>query len=1547
MISLFERDVPRHWLRSCCLCACATFAAGFALPRHAAVADDAATEKADGEAAADDDAQTEELERDRDDVDRRAASSPQYSKHLDVIERQTRDGDLLAAARLLQDLLNLPEDALWRGDAGQWLPLKAEAERRLSRLPAEGMVAYRREFGPVAQRMLDEGGHGPENLAAVSSRYLHTTAGQSAALQLAAMHFDRGEFSAAARWFARLETTDAELPAESRLRAALAYHQVGRARQAEAIVATIGRESWNDALSAYGVPVRDGMPAPFGVSDAPVLENWPMPQGTPQRTGLMRGDQPLLLMRWSRPLTDRFTIAQQIDDLELDLADASRAAIPAFQPITVGGRVAYRTFRGLAVCEIRTGELLWESPESMSAERLLVGDAEPGDANNGRPAVAPYGPNQFDQHQVAGFVYRNAVNGQLTSDGRRLFAIENNALMLRPGYSSIFGRARSTEEDPFGRDWASNQIVAYDLETGRIAWEIGGRQLDGAFATPLDGTFFFGPPTPCDNELFVIGERNDEVRLFVLDADGGELVWSQPLANSPSQIATDGVRRYWACPPAIDAELIICPTTAGWLIAIDRETRRILWAHRYAKANADGQSHVARRMHSLQPLNTRWESSAPILSKDRVFVTPSEQPDELGADAPRLMCLNAVTGELIWERAKDDLLAEADGTERLPALYVAGAYDDRLIVVGRGAVIALSQENGEVVWQTALPPGSSEVTGRAAVLDGALLVPAGSRLVAFDCRTGAIGVTMQTLDQAGSLGHLISQPGTLLSLSPSGVVAFEQQASFHRELAARFEQDPTDVETAIREAEMHFVTGEFSQALAALDRVQPDAASPLQSAHHRLTFDVLVRLAADELTGRDEEFSRAAALATGADEQIAVHTLSARRHIARGEFVAAWQNYEAMAQFAPETIIPDGELQVRIDPWLAGRMADLWNSALTNDREIIERHIEERLNEQDAAPEGAQRWAEIYAFHPASHPWEWRRVEHAVRDGDFAAAEFGLRRMIATAERDRAAHALLRLGQLWMQIGQLGDARACFLRLRHEFADASVEGRAATTLAAQHLADVQFQDLLATDDEIADWSSLNFDVAQSRTDYSRDYGQDPVLRGDDAPFFRKYRVRFESRPQALLFSDREHDELYWSVPLRSAPQSPYSQATAMVANGLQPVVLHRGILHAISLTDRRLLWTAPLTSRVSGTHVRNVMPDNVCRLGNPRTFASQQQFPGPRSRATGMLAAANARYVAHYGRGEFCLLDSLTGTELWRRTRIAPGTVIDGDEQTIYVVPYSNERRGPDPAQTYALRAVDGTPIEIDGLAELAAKGIALQNGRIVTVDVSSDGDADVVEIAAVRPADGSVAWSSQFEGKLLMGQLDERSMVFVERDSGRCRLLDLTTGDVSFLGIAPQDPLKNSSLVHAVGDGMHVYLLIDHLENDSYFHISSPFVRVNGTVVAMSRDENVGTVWQQQVKNQNLLLTQFRHSPLLVFVRYENQQLEKPPTSYLTLELLALEKRTGRIAAQHDSPSTGGTLYQVDLDLAQRKIEIRSHSERLRIQATSDLAEPAPADGP
>src|SRR5262249_49641936 len=158
----------------------------------------------------------------------------------------------------------------------------------------------------------------------------------------------------------------------------------------------------------------------------------------------------------------------------------------------------------------------------------------------------------------------------------------------------------------------------------------------------------------------------------------------QLIAYSDTKIDLDVVRRYVTSQVAVGNGIVVCPTTVGWLIAIDRMRQSVMWAHRYLPRSNASNPERAEAPPNLAPqeLNGTWAPSAPIITGNRVIFSPQ--------DEPQLFCLNLIDGKSVWEKPKDR------------GLYVAGVFQDLVIVVGESEVNALRLSNGEAAWTTSM-----------------------------------------------------------------------------------------------------------------------------------------------------------------------------------------------------------------------------------------------------------------------------------------------------------------------------------------------------------------------------------------------------------------------------------------------------------------------------------------------------------------------------------------------------------------------------------------------------------------------------------------------------------------------------------------------------------------------------------------------------------------------------------------------------------------------------------------------------------------------------
>ena len=241
-------------------------------------------------------------------------------------------------------------------------------------------------------------------------------------------------------------------------------------------------------------------------------------------------------------------------------------------------------------------------------------------------------------------------------------------------------------------------------------------------------------------------EERGEVRLEVLTAATGALLWTQPLAELDEERAIDnrdGQRRRLAgLSPSFADGVLVCPTGAGTVVSVDLATRTLLWAYNYPQPGESDavllpNGVLVRRGNMLgggmggriiingqllggaaQPASG-WRDSAVILAGGRAILTPRESDE--------LHCLDLRSGAVAWKMPRKE------------SLYVAGVREGSVVVVGRSSVESLSLENGRSQWDQPLNLEGARPSGRGIVTAERLFLPLDTpEVIEVDLRSGKI-----------------------------------------------------------------------------------------------------------------------------------------------------------------------------------------------------------------------------------------------------------------------------------------------------------------------------------------------------------------------------------------------------------------------------------------------------------------------------------------------------------------------------------------------------------------------------------------------------------------------------------------------------------------------------------------------------------------------------------------------------------------------------------------------------------------------------------------
>ena len=1532
----------------------------------------------------------------RDHIDARA---PKDRKQADLLKKATaaiEKGDWSNALDLLQAVLSQDQDGVERSTGDGWLSVRERALRLMRKFPAESVQTFRQLWEADARRRLDEATRAErvDQVANVALRFLWTDAGQVAADRLGARHLDRGEVELATIWFQRLLDVAAPVTKNRRwqLRAALAARLAGNESQADRWLK--GSDGAKDKDDQDGVKPNEAERAAIGGESLLVGDwwkslktnviatltqtDWPMSFGASNRAGKFEKGTPLLLPRWTQSLTQFQPIQQQIEMLVEDWHDVNRSTMTVSQPLLVNGLVALRTLSGVQVFDLQQGELRWSTADRWPAEALANSKTTgvmQANVNVNGWAVARFGVTTdgsglgVDQNGLAQLMFLNGNFGQLSSDGRQLFVVEDETFMGSAVLNAWGADTDLARRDPLRRNWSSNKLVSYDLHNGQFLWSVGGATSTEALQAELAGVFFFGAATPDGDDLFVIGERDGEVRLFCLELTTGKLRWSQLLALAELSISRDPVRRSFMAQVAISDGVVVCPTTGGWLAAVDRASHQLLWVHRYSQPQINNGG--GRRMQNqalTAPLNwgQRWLTATPVIVGESVVYTPQEVVDESGS-VSRVICLGLHDGRSRWAKPKASHW-----------LALNGVADGKVLLVGHNQFVALSLADGKDLWNVPVAPGDGILSGLGSIAGDQWHLPLSSgQLWTIALKDGAL-VSKQWGPPKTSLGNLSMSRGGLISVHVTGLSCFEQRESIAAEIQELKRHDPINPQALMTEALIllrsrdsdgawkllqeireELVPAELRtryrdvcrEVLTTMIQFRPDEHSAELSHLERLidsATDRLVwqRLKLLELRGRNGLVAVSASVGDRPQREL-VGDREQRELVGdreQRELVEALGLLLEMARGDLEQtmIVPTvPERSVRLSAWLSGRLEEVWTAMSPEVRASVESQIMAEVSgsvgdrpQQDESRELRPQAMALFGFHPAMQEMRWREIDELVAEQDFSQAELALLRVTEADDPSDVARAWQRLVALYLAHDLEEDAAQAAERLKRMGTVALPDKMTAAEFVDQEIAAGRLAMLATSAVSTPGWGTLNFRMDRALSAQNLNEAQECSVSDSSWPFFMTERWQYQAArvgmaTQRLIVSGNEKQRSTWSLPLRQKPTSSFGGGVAIRTVGHEMLVYHGEVFHMLSPVDRRVMWTRPTESRANYFDPQQAARRLPVPMLLTHEFVARSADPSEETQRNGLLTLCSSELVAYRGRRLLTVVDAATGT--WRWTlRDVPN---DARFQVTRDLIFLTSAKWPN---GLLLRSRDGSELPLDETTRMNFQNSKMSvGGDLIVVTRANQNDKAEVAVERWNPLRRAAIWKQRFAVTDQFTWLDVQTLVTLGVDHS-LRLTDLDTGEQRKMGsVKASDSTGRNQRRSVVADRDRLFVIVAaDQQNANNDNLSIP---ANGTIYAFDRRAG-GELWQQKVENQNLVIQQFAASPVLFFSSRRADQRQprigqiNQFNQQVTSNLLLLDKQTGRKLFEETFPNPYGNFRGMNLNLAERYWELLTFNDRVRI---------------
>ena len=1392
---------------------------------------------------------------------------------------------------------------------GSYVSLKGEAQRLLGSLPPVALQLYELQYGSDATRMLDNALATGDfsNLTTITRKYFHTAAGYEAAILLGHRDRDHGRPLAAALNFKRVYDSPAARskydPELSLILATCWLHAQIPSKATETLRALkknipntrfdVGGKQY-DIFSANDDPLQwlntlAGQGEIISLSDN---IQWVLFRGSPSRNANSRGGNPMPSLRWTIPTGRDRSDEVHLQSMVQGEVLQNQHAISTVQPLVVQNTVLTRTPRQLIAVDFTTGKRLWEFPwfETDDQESLLKASTQ-----------NPEGASTTRQLELRQRLMQDNAYGQVSSDSERVFLLWDLPAIKQTSRTS-FNVNPATGKQSAAE--SSNQLAALDLETeGSLAWIVGG--TSGEDEPALAGAFFLGPPLPLYGELYAIAELDGEIRLCVLDATSGSLKWQQQLAHVDSRvISLDKNRRLAGATPSFADGVLVCPTSAGAIVAVDISARTLLWGYTYENLNmVRGYPFSRTPFGNTTKRSQQWIDATLTIADGSVIATPVE--------SSKLICLDLLTGKPQWKpltRSKD--------------LYVACVNQGTIVIVGEQKISAINMASGEGVWEETVDIRPGIVNGRGFLADQTYFVPTHTKeLWEIDIQTGNV-IDKTKLQK--TLGNLICYEDQIISQTPDSLTVYYQLEPLKTEVATRLAADKDDVWALSRKCELLVQEQLYDEALVVL-RSTAELAPNNLGIEQLMIRTMISLLRADYATYESlgPELQQLTMTMGQFEEYLQTKAEGQRK---TGQITGSFETYLELIEHSSKQAdisahvtsalrLSNDGVHVRIDRLVQGQLYTLLNSATDQQRKQIESRISEFLQAavSTANVNQLRDFSRYFGTHPLA---QQARLELAIAlietQAGYAREMLEAEMLLIYLQRHATDEVIQRTTMVYL-------AKLLSLSNQH-------------TLAAQHLqtiakrwpnepvfedmTGIQLRDTELQRDEFKDFRDNGVQWPQGFTTVSKTTdtkGQFPSyqriyniqLLEVTGPWNQGTQVGYDQQKNAITLRD-PNGNITQQVSLLRGRQifgTQYQVAYAKVMGHYMFTFVGRemlaiDLLSAKSDPSEAILWRRSIL----GPNANPQSPIPVrSRVSTTPWGTRRYNAIDNAGRRLGMSGSISLLGIVFQNQEDLYCVDPLTGDTIWVRNGVPIGSEIytAGDKVVIIPPRSSNPQH-----KSLSLSLIDGNIIDDND-------GKGQDKNTLTNAVVASSERWKVSGFKAlgylIKGSDITLRLEDVSTGKLLWqvsyptgirGQLLNNKLAVMQQN-GKFEIRDLLSGEVVIQKTLKAEPQISNLYVI---EYQNRFLVIPNRSQSSR-GISLPSVGlqtklINGNIYCL--DKQTGEfLWQTpaSVESWGLPLAQSPNSPILAFIRQLNPTSTQNRTQgSIRSEIFCIDKRDGRL---------------------------------------------------
>lgn len=1384
-----------------------------------------------------------------------------------------------------------------------------------------------------------------------------------------------------------------------------------------------------------------------GTARLPFTSEWGMFRGNPKNSEIGKGGTPFLEPRFTyntlNPIDDfqfeakksGFEVLRDRLEKVMKLIDTKgQAAIPGAYPLASRDKVLFRGYDGVYCIAtkddksidppIKAGEVLWKSDADFGLLQML--------REMGPRATTDQWLNQYSAGGPFSMLIENPLLGTISHDGSSCYFVDDIAVPPHPSMAQQMAfNGMQVNYGQFTDAVHFSRLKAVNIETGKLIWKVGDR-TPGAVTRPvgrggfpgggpvaidvpagtvqpqpkaevppgapvkettetlLSDCFFLGPPLPLSGKLYVVVEKEGELRLVCLDPNKLEpstrqptpvptLVWTQKLGEPNGALPQDSLRRFQCLNLAYADGMLIVPTNAGAVLGIDLFSHGLVWAANY-KSNKSlnqpmqdfeggfrGRRPFPGNQANYDLARERWHASAPIIVGNRVVFT--------AFDSDTVECVDLHDGRPLWKNSITK--QEAD-------LYVAGVFDDKVMVVGKGYVRFHSLATGAQLKEP-IPTGVP--TGVGVATKDMYFVPIKATkdkstepgIIAIDTKNMMARGTSRSRKKE-TAGNLLFYDGDVYSLAPQGLAALPQLDIKIRETETRLAKNPLDPIGLLDLAMLQHDDGRLEPAIGTYRKclenkpVEDTRAKAREKLFEAIT--ELLQINFDSGEPMLAEYKKLCEVEIPAEATLEQRKLLAEEELRRksnffclvakgkekqGKLLDAFENYMSFGTLVGNkemvTVIDEPTTNARPDVWARGRIQNMIKKATPEQRKPLEEKVVTEWAKVKNAGDLDQLRGFVKVFGGMFDAGTDAKITLADRlaattnEDDVREAEYMLLGLRDGEDASIAAKAVESLARLYIRKGLLDDAVGMYAELGKTYAKTVLrDGKTGADHFNDLITDKRFLPYLEPMTVTWPYQRLKGTEVTTGTYDTRanQWAVDPD--GELLPFFRRNRLSLDQSGRStqgwsLRVSDRVTGEERYNSPGMGYPQYQHMFLQNNIPMRLVQVKGHIAVvtMHgnhpqsgqqlarvtAFDVADKKKLWevdlfgTNPNPLITNGGVINQAVEVDGIRIGYQDGWSTK----------IGQQWVVEATYTVVLTRDGLVAKDNARGTVLWTKSNMSTRTHMVGDAEHVFTFDCASDGNV---SAVRCFRAADGVEVTVpDSSNAFTNIKKAKFYGRKV---LAFDETAGKKSVRLYDLFKGTDVWKRDLGGDGWMLRTTDNAHTGFVTAGGDVVVLSTADGKEVFKSKL-DEKLKDKHL-EKVNDGVlfadqeRFFVMLNRpSEANNRFGFQPIFtqsiqsVKVNGHMYAFDRATSK-RLWysDEQLVDQMIATNQFDELPIIMAASMYQKIAANGNFEGQFMKFAALDKATGKLKYSKTNVYQG-QYYAIIADPKSGTLEILNHS--------------------